>query len=92
MEICREYNAARNKKEHIGILADLNLCEKDDILRILILNGQDVTVVKPKDPRAKGDKVQRMMFSLLDEADEKVKEAERQYKNIVQSIKQYGKG
>lgn len=91
MEICREYNAAKDRRAQIGILADLNVCEKEDILRILILNGQDVTVAGPKKPGQKGDKVLQMMFSLLDEADEKVKEAEMEYKKIVQCMKQYGK-
>ena len=90
-EICREYREAKNRKIQIGILADLNVCEKEEILKILIMNGQDVTPAGPKKPGKEGDKVLEMMFTILDEVDEKVKEAEKQYKNIVKSIMQYGK-
>ena len=90
-EICREYNKAKDKKLQIGILADMNVCNKEDILKILIRNGQDVSVAAPKKPGSKGDKVLQALYSLLDEADERVREAERQYTNIAERIKQYGK-
>lgn len=38
-EICKEYRAAKNKKQQIGILADQNLCGKSDIIKILIEAG-----------------------------------------------------
>lgn len=90
-EICKEYREAKNPRMQIGILADLNVCEKEDILKILILNGQDVTVAGPKKPGQKGDKVLNLMFSLLDEVETEVYAAEQKYKAIVESIKQYGK-
>lgn len=90
VEICKEYREAKNPRMQIGILADLNVCEKEDILKILILNGQDVTVAGPKKPGQKGDKVLSLMFSLLDEVEAEVYAAEQKYKAIVESIKQYG--
>ena len=34
-EIRRNYASAKNKKTQLGILADLNCCEKDEIKRIV---------------------------------------------------------
>lgn len=47
-EICKEFNEAKNRGMQVGILADLNVCDKEQILRILILNGQDVTAAGPR--------------------------------------------
>lgn len=38
-EIVRTYNDAKNKKEQIQILADLNLCEYNDIVDVLAKFG-----------------------------------------------------
>lgn len=89
-EICKEYREAKNPRMQIGILADLNVCEKEDILRILIINGQDVTPAGPKKPGQKGDKVIQMIFALLDEVDQEVLAAEKKYKAIAECLKQYG--
>lgn len=37
--IVRDYNEAKDKKVQIGILADMNLCEKEEIEKILSENG-----------------------------------------------------
>lgn len=39
-EICRDYHMAKTKQKQIGILAELNLCDKDTIKRILIDGGE----------------------------------------------------
>lgn len=90
-EICRDFNEAKNKGTQVGILADLNVCEKEDILRILILNGQDVTAAGPRKLGGEKDKVLNLMYTLLDEMEEQIKATERRYLNIVESMKQYGK-
>ena len=38
-EICRNYDEAKNKKEQITILADMNVCKKSQIARILFKYG-----------------------------------------------------
>lgn len=38
-EICRRYHDAKDQKMQIGILADMNLCSKEQIMRILERNG-----------------------------------------------------
>lgn len=90
-EICREFNEAKNKGTQVGILADLNVCDKEQILRILILNGQDVTAAGPRKPGGDKDKVLNLMYALLDEMEEQIKATEKRYLNIVESMKQYGK-
>ncbi len=39
-EICQEYRLAKNPKDMIGILADRNVVERQDIIEILIRNGE----------------------------------------------------
>ena len=41
-EICRDYKLAKKKQTQIGILADLNQCEKREIVRILAEAGMDL--------------------------------------------------
>ena len=38
-EIVREYKAAADKNKQVNILADLNVCTKDEILQILVKRG-----------------------------------------------------
>lgn len=90
-EICREYKQARKPAMQIGILADLNACEKNDIIRILLLNGIDVTPKEQKKPGKNKDKILEILFSILDEVEEEVKAAEQKYKKIVEIIQEYGK-
>lgn len=40
-EIVRNYREAKNKREQVTILADLNGCEKEEIIEILLRNGVD---------------------------------------------------
>lgn len=40
-EIVRNYREAKNKREQVTILADLNRCEKEHIIDILLKNGVD---------------------------------------------------
>lgn len=39
-EICRDYRAAKAPQKQIGILAELNQCDKERIKRILIEGGE----------------------------------------------------
>lgn len=47
-EIVREYREARNKKAQIKILADLNLCTKDEIIEVLRSKGVEIPEKKTK--------------------------------------------
>ena len=57
-EIERSYVHAKNKKEQIRILADLNACKVEDIASILIGRGIDITGKKNKNvENTKSDKL-----------------------------------
>ena len=47
-EICREYKEAKDKRAQIRILAELNLCEKNEILNILLKNGYELPPERKK--------------------------------------------
>lgn len=49
-EIAVMYRDAKNKREQINILADLNLCSKNEIIRKLKFMGFDVPQKKPSYP------------------------------------------
>lgn len=40
-EIVRNYRESKNKREQVTILADLNRCDKEEIIAILLKNGVD---------------------------------------------------
>ena len=42
-EVVTSFRQAKNKREQIGILSELNLCSKSDILNILCAAGEDVS-------------------------------------------------
>ena len=41
-DICKEYREAKDKKNQIIILADQNCCEKEEIMKILLDNGEEL--------------------------------------------------
>ena len=45
-EILRDYRAAKSPMKQIGILADVNCCEKRDIVNILLEHAIDNCEVK----------------------------------------------
>jgi len=48
-EIEASYRGAKDKQAQIGILADLNACSKDDIVRLLMESGYEIPgEAKPK--------------------------------------------
>lgn len=47
-EICRNYREAKNKREQIKILADLNCTTKEEILKVLLDCGEKVPAPKTK--------------------------------------------
>jgi len=41
-EICKEYRTAKDKRSVVQVLAELNACGKDEIVRILKAHGEEV--------------------------------------------------
>lgn len=53
-EIVRNYREAKNKREQVNILADLNCCSKEEITEILLNNGvSSQELPKKRKPRKK---------------------------------------
>lgn len=69
-EIKRDYNAAKDKEAQIGILADLNLCSKEEIKRIV---------------EGKGELLQSL-FEELDQVEAEAKRLEEWYKKLAIAI------
>lgn len=86
-EICRSFRMAKSRRTQIVILSELNLCSKDDILRVLVTNGEDICGMG-----GRKDKNIEKVLKILDEVDTEIKDAERRYLNVVKSLKQYTKG
>ena len=47
-EICASYRQAKNKREQVKILAELNLRQPKDIAELLARNGCTIGVPKPR--------------------------------------------
>jgi len=90
-EICKEYNEAKHKGMQVSILADLNLCEKKEILEILMMNAEDVTPAGPRKPGGENDKVLHIMYKLLDKIEDEIRRQEKRYLNVVESMRKYGR-
>lgn len=90
-EICREFKEAKNPGAQVGILADLNVCSKNEILKVLLVNDQDITPAGPRKPGGENDKILQLIFNTLDEIEEEIKRQEKRYLMVVESMKLYGK-
>lgn len=91
-EICMDYKNARLKKQQISILAELNLCSKEDIEQILIKNGIEVVKrkSKAKEPETEEDEqneelpdaVYKALWDRLGALDDLISRANKEYKEI----------
>ena len=45
-EVIASFRQAKNKKEQVGILADLQCCSRNDILDLLYSYGEDISMIK----------------------------------------------
>lgn len=96
-EICREYRLAKNKKEQIGILADLNCTTKEEIIKVLVDCGEEKPPRKRKEKQAMPEEVAAILCSRMDELDVQIKPLEKQlnllkeeYKAIAGFLKNFG--
>ena len=89
-EVCRSFRRAENPKQQVQILAELNACSKEEILKILICNGLDVSKTWPNKSK-ENDTTINFMYKLLDELEEEISKREKMYRNVVQNIKTYWK-
>lgn len=90
-EICRNYRYAKDKKEQIKILADLNCTSKDEIIKVLVDCGEmeqpeEATkrkVKKKAEPLKEiPDAVANTLFARIDELEKLIKPIEDQLKPL----------
>lgn len=93
-EIRRNYASAKNKKTQLGILADLNCCEKDEIKRIVEhVPKHEVkqdTVSHLQETQGSVRIIQEILFKKLDELDKQIKTLEVEYRNMLIAIEVIG--
>lgn len=90
-DICKEFREAKNPRAQVEILADLNVCSKNEILKVLMASGMDVTAAGPLKPGGDNDKVLQVFYAFFDEIEDEIKAAEKKYLRVVESFKQYGR-
>lgn len=98
-EICRDYNAAKDKKRQIQILAELNACSKEEIMKILqeggcIFQGELKKTNKTVGPVEKEIKakelpqaIKQALFNRLDDIEKEIEAKEKEYKEIADFLK-----
>lgn len=85
-EIKRQYKEAKNKKQQIGILADLNCCSKEEIESILGITKEDN---KPSCDMSRGQ-IMDLLFGKLDSLEQEIQRLEAEYKKIHNAIEVLG--
>jgi len=84
--IRRDYREAKNKMEQIGILADLNVCEKDEIRQVLGLKKPGRSKVDEPEPvktMELPEAIQRLVKVRLKELDTVIMKLEEEVKKLV---------
>ncbi len=85
-EIRRRYGAAKNKKEQIGILADLNACSTEHIKHILGIDEAMEKVLKTEPQEPTKSEILNVLFAEIDSLDEQIKALEKKYKDVHTAI------
>ena len=86
-EIKRRYKEAKNQKQQIAILADLNCCSKEEIESILGIAKEDN---KPPGDMSR-EQIMDLLFGKLDLLEQEIKKLEEEYRNISITISVLGK-
>lgn len=74
-EICIMYREARNQKNQLQILAELNGTSRIEIIRILVKNGEKVQ-----------SSVIEKLYKRLNVLEEQISEREHEYREIVKAL------
>ena len=104
-EIQRNYRLAKDKKKQIEILADLNLCEQDEIKKIIGIEikrrgrkkKESDSISDPDETENERDKepdkitILKMLYKRLDLLDKQTREMEYEYEKTTNAIEVLGK-
>lgn len=74
-EICLMYREAKNKDIQLNILAELNDVNRNEIIRILVKNGNELS-----------QRVINQMYKRLDVLDMQISERQKEYREIVRAL------
>ncbi len=74
-EICLMYREAKNKDLQLSILAELNDVSRNEIIRILVKNGDKLSV-----------RVINQLYKRLDVLDVQITEKQKEYREIVRAL------
>ena len=74
-EICIMYREARNQNTQLQILAELNDVNRNEIIRILVKNGEKLP-----------SRVINQLYKRLDVLEAQISEREKEYKEIVRAL------
>lgn len=90
-EICRDYRSAKNKREQIKILADLNCTSTEEIIKVLVDCGEMAPPKKKPAKRTESEPVKMpemseavadVLFQRMEELDKLIKPLEDQLKPL----------
>lgn len=88
-DVLKDYRTAKSKKGQLIIIAQSYGVSKADVIRFLILEGEDVTGLGNKSSQA-ADPVANILMNMMDTAEAAVKSATEEYKTIANAIMMYG--
>lgn len=74
-EICIMYREARNQNKQLQILAELNGVSRNEIIRILVKNGEKLPY-----------RAISQLYKRLDILDAEISEREKEYREIVRAL------
>lgn len=74
-EICLMYREAKNKDIQLNILAELNDVNRNEIIRITVKNGNELS-----------QRVINQMYKRLDVLDMQISERQKEYREIVRAL------
>lgn len=99
-EIRREFTEAKNKQEQIKILSELNLCSREEIIKILIEQGIPEAEIpkararkkqpankKPNVPQSVKNAIAERIVKLTEEAEEKEREV-KELRTFLEGMKE----
>ena len=81
-EIVRDYRASKNKGVQLTVLADRNVCSKNEIIEILIKNGVPDSELPKKDTRGRKPQGESSDFSIKLTMDKLAVESDKLEKEI----------
>ena len=85
-EIKRNYDQAKDKERQIGILADLNCCTREAIVKILDVESSREKPSAPEQKLTGIGAAEQALYEVLDELESEIRRLEEEYKSVKKAI------